>query len=363
MSLNCQSINAKFNELQIIVGKINNNALSVIYLQESWLKENSDFSLYNLANYKLINQFGTECSDHGGLMTYIHDRFDVSPPIQILESVSGWEYVCVEVSQSIPYPQKFIVANIYRPPCEIIETFTTFLTEYDLFLNCLSRMKHATYICADFNIDLLKLYTKQHYNMFFDIIISSGFYPKITLPTRITDRSSTLIDNILTNVYDDNHISGILINKISDHQPIFTCNNRVSPLCSESKYIQIETKDELSLGKFIDELQQADIISHLSQDTSTDPNENYDKLIEIVFSAKAKHLPTKKKKFNRRKHRIQKWVTKGIIKSINTKDKMYKKLVQSRGDNKLYEVLKAQFNTYRNILKKVISKAKRMYYV
>ena len=199
--------------------------------------------------------------------------------------------------------------------------------------------------------------------MFFDIIISSGFHPKITLPTRLTDRSSTLIDNILTNVYDDNHISGVLINKISDHQPIFTCNNRVSPLCSESKYIKIETKDELSLGKFIDELQQADIISHLSQDTSSDPNENYDKFIEIVLSGKAKHLPTKKKKFNRRKHRIQKWVTKGIIKSINTKDKMYKKLVQSRCDNELYEVLKAQFNTYRNILKKAISKAKRMYYV
>ena len=154
----------------------------MICLQESWLKENSDFSLYNLANYKLINQFRIKCSDHGGLMTYIHDRFDVSPPIQILESVSGWEYVCVEVSQSIPYPQTFIIANIYRPPCEIIETFTTFLTEYDLFLNRLSRMKHATYICADFNIDLLKLYTKQHYNMFFDIIISSGFMPKLLYP-------------------------------------------------------------------------------------------------------------------------------------------------------------------------------------
>ena len=75
--------------------------------------------------------------------------------------------------------------------------------------------------------------------------ISSGFYPKITLPTRITNRSSTLIDNILTNVYDDNHISGILINKISDHQPIFTCNNRVPPpppLCNESKYIQLKLK-------------------------------------------------------------------------------------------------------------------------
>ena len=84
-------------------------------------------------------------------MTYIHDRIDVSPPIKILESVSGWEYVCVEVSQSIPYPQKFIIANIYRPPCEIIENFTIFKTEFDLFLNRLYRMKHATYISAHFS--------------------------------------------------------------------------------------------------------------------------------------------------------------------------------------------------------------------
>ena len=103
-------------------------------------------------------------------------------------------------------------------------------------------MKHATYICADFNIDLLKLYTKQHYNMFFDMVLSSGFHPKITLPTRITDRSSTLIDNILTNVYDDNYISGILINKISDHQPIFTCNNRVSPCATSQSIFKLKLK-------------------------------------------------------------------------------------------------------------------------
>ena len=162
MSLNCQSINAKFNELQIIVENLKNNPVSVICLQESWLKENSDYSLYNLSNYKLINKCRTKCSDHGGLMIYVHERFDVSSPINILESVNGWEYVCIKISQSIPFPQKIIIANIYRPPCEILETFTTFLREFDLFLNRLSRMKHSTYICADFNIDLLKLYTKQH---------------------------------------------------------------------------------------------------------------------------------------------------------------------------------------------------------
>ena len=74
MSLNCQSINFKFNELQIIVENLNNNLVRVNCLQESWLKENSDYSLYNLSNYKLINKCRTKCSHHGGLMIYVNDN-------------------------------------------------------------------------------------------------------------------------------------------------------------------------------------------------------------------------------------------------------------------------------------------------
>ena len=77
------------------------------------------------------------------------------------------------------------------------------------------------------------------------------------------------------NVYDDKHISGIIVNKISDHQTIFTGNNRRSPLCMESKYMPLGTKDKLSLGKF------SNIMNHLNQDTFSDPNENYDKSIEM----------------------------------------------------------------------------------
>ena len=76
-------------------------------------------------------------------------------------------------------------------------------------------------------------------------------------------------------------------------------------LCKKSKYIQIETKDERSLSRFLDDLQDADIIIKLNQNTLSDPNKYYDAFIEIAVYAKVKHLPTKKVKFNRRKHRIQ----------------------------------------------------------
>ena len=75
----------------------------------------------------------------------------------------------------------------------------------------------SVYLCEDYNIDLLKIHSVEDYSSFFDNI-SSSFVPKITLPTRICDTRSSLIDNIYTNTIDKDHTSGILIRPISDHQ-------------------------------------------------------------------------------------------------------------------------------------------------
>ena len=50
---------------------------------------------------------------------------------------------------------------------------------------------------------------------------SIGLYPLIDKLSRITQYSATLIDNIFTNELTNQIISGLLINDISDHLPIF----------------------------------------------------------------------------------------------------------------------------------------------
>ena len=42
--------------------------------------------------------------------------------------------------------------------------------------------------------------TKSSYNTFLESMLAHGFFLKITLPTRICDTSSTLMDQIYTNV-------------------------------------------------------------------------------------------------------------------------------------------------------------------
>ena len=129
----------------------------------------------------------------------------------------------------------------------------------------LSGYGHSSYICGDFNINLLKISTKSHYNTFFENLLSSGFYPKISLPTRICNTSITLINNIFSNKMCSNDASGIFVNHISDHQAIFTITSTKLNNRMEQQYVSIETKDDVSLNNFITEVRNMNISELLNR--------------------------------------------------------------------------------------------------
>ena len=47
-------------------------------------------------------------------------------------------------------------------------------------------------------------------------------------------------------------------------------------------------------------------------------------------------FPIRTVKFNKRKHKRTKWITSGIIKSINNRDNLYRKLKETSPDSPLY---------------------------
>ncbi len=51
------------------------------------------------------------------------------------------------------------------------------------------------------------------------MLMEHSFYPKITMPTRLTNTKGTLIDNVLCKLSEAtlNMTAGVLINKFSDH--------------------------------------------------------------------------------------------------------------------------------------------------
>ena len=58
LSLNCQSINAKIDELKIKLNEMKNRncVFDAICLQETWLSNDADTSLFKLEGYKIISK-------------------------------------------------------------------------------------------------------------------------------------------------------------------------------------------------------------------------------------------------------------------------------------------------------------------
>ena len=52
-------------------------------------------------------------------------------------------------------------------------------------------------------------------------------------------------------------------------------------------------------------------------------------MLKLLSTAKENHLPMKMVKFDKRKHKKAKWMSNGLLKSINTKDRLYEKLIRT----------------------------------
>ena len=77
------------------------------------------------------------------------------------------------------------------------------------------------YILGDFNVDLLRSGTHGPTSDYLGEFTSGGFYPLISLPTRLKDTTATLIDNIWTNNLEARIGSGLVTVRLSDHLPVF----------------------------------------------------------------------------------------------------------------------------------------------
>ena len=150
MSLNCQSIHAKFDEFRLFISRINKfSPIGAICLQETWTSKEDDISMYQLPNYKLFHQ-GKICCNHRGLFIYVHDIFEAEPS-NFVYNRTKWEGFCVKLIQTRPYVKQYTICNVYRPPYEGADDFELFDKEFTDFLNIISTTGQS-FICGDFNI-------------------------------------------------------------------------------------------------------------------------------------------------------------------------------------------------------------------
>jgi len=357
MSLNIQSLPAKFNELNLFLNELdssNNFSFDFIGLQEIWKLNYPNH--YVLDNYHPI-VYKTRPNRQGGGVGFFVKKSHIFHVIDnlsyIVDGIFESIVICVEIGF-----KKIILASIYRPNTSVAnitssEQLELFGAELSKMLEQICNLNKPSYICGDFNIDLMKLNSHKQTENYFDNISAHGFLQIISKPTRIVNFSATLIDHLLTNDIKGIYRSGVIITDLSDHLPFFHIID-IPPQATKSKFITTRTFSDTAFTKFSDSLRKISWHDVLNTD---DTQRSYDNFHGTFFGLYDLYFPALTKKFNKNFNKLEKWMTSGLLTSRRTKNSLYKYSLASH-----LPVDKQKYINFRNLYNKTVRAMKKSFY-
>ena len=212
--LNIRSLSANFdsfNQLLCDLGYL----FSIIGITETKIKVDS-CSTFNadLPGYSFISQ--PSISNAGGVGLFVKNNLLFFKREDLCRTEPEFESLFIEIN--IPRQHNIVCGAFYRHPnCKLDKTFDFLFKTAEL----ISKEQKFCALMGDFNINLLNFESHNVTDNFINTLGSFSFNPQILKPTRITDHSATLIDNIFYNSLEHQLISGNILCNISDHLPNF----------------------------------------------------------------------------------------------------------------------------------------------
>ena len=100
----------------------------------------------------------------------------------------------------------------YRHPNTNVDKFNDYINQT---MEKISKENKLIFLIGDFNINLLNYESHGETDDFINTMISHYLLPHILHPTRVTDHSATVIDNIFSNNTSYETTSGNIITQIS----------------------------------------------------------------------------------------------------------------------------------------------------
>ena len=208
---NARSLNSNFKYISNFLTELN-ITFDLITISETWSNTRT-VDDYDLKGYDVCHNVRN--NKKGGGVAYYVNKELASKYIHHKSIVVDNLLECITIEIMISGHKNVIVSCLYRTPSSNTNNFSEIL--YDLYSEL--SVSKTIFICGDFNLDILKHNFDHAAKHFLDTMYSLGLYPLIDRPSRITDQSSTLIDNIFTNAKEYNNVSGLLVNDITDHCP------------------------------------------------------------------------------------------------------------------------------------------------
>ena len=345
--INIRGLISKQEKLSRLLTRLGGrNKVSVVSLNETWLRSETVKNV-NVPGYNYVGSVRKGKTGGGvGLLISEDIRYR---NVDILPHTNTFECHCIELK--LP-SSNVLISTLYRLPNKPLKET---LEDTKLIFDCLNRDKRHKVLCMDHNLDLLKSDYHRGTQDFVELALSSGLMTTINKPTRITNYSATLIDNIFINreLYSDCK-STLVLDDMSDHLPcLLTIQNMVPDKKAQNWQLKrkIDKNTLKAIKSNLNEQDWEETLYHQSCNESF--NRFHDRLTSILDKhAPEKLVPTKVKKS------VQPWVTKGLRKCLLKQSKLYALSIVRPISPKAVDMYK----NYKTCLQHTIRNSKRHYY-
>ena len=239
--------------------------------------------------------------------------------------------------------------SVYRPPSgnavNFIETFDTIITKINVNHNT------KIHIIGDFNFDLYHP-ERSNNKTYLDCLFSNGIHPIISRATHFQGINPTCIDHILTNSVEDIQFTGVIPYNITHHMFTFSIFDIEDSSDTQNKHIKLTLCiNSYTVSDFVKQFDDLVIKTDLIDKYSAkDSFHEFQKIFKELYDKWFLH-----EKVNNCKHVHVKsdWITPGLAKSSETKNKLYAQWRKDKTVNNWdkYLIYKRKYDIVRNKLK------------
>ena len=289
-------------------------------------------------------------SSKGGVCVYVSEKYDVFGRADLGVHNDHFQSVWSEIKNKDS--KNIIFGCMYRSPNKKYDV-VDFLVHLDSILKKISKENKEIYLCGDFNIDLLKIDKGSHFLDFYNVLSSYGLLPSIIHPSRVVeDQRPSLIDNIFTNNFGDEIVSGNIYLALSEHFSQFASIKRG----------RVDLKDVVMFGrdysKFKDSSFRDDVSIQAWGVVSSDSNVLTADFLWRLDGCVERHAPIKKLNKKQIKRRLNPWMTTEIIKLIGLRDRLFERKKREPGNSSVG----GAYKKVRNKVNREIKKSKDSYH-
>ena len=191
-----------------------------------------------------------------------------------------------------------------------------------------NQQKYQLFLLDDFNVDLLQYESHSYTNDFLNTMISNSFLSYMHQPTRVTDHSETVINNIFSNISNYETASGNITSVIADHFAQFLLIKKCYVSFKSCDYY-VYDYSKFGREKFTHEFSLLDWSP--IDDPFVSVNDHFDYFLEKTTTCIASHLPKKKITKRNLKVKTKPWINGEIKKNnlMSNRDKFFKKMAKN----------------------------------